>query len=168
MRKEVYERSAIVWTATAVQVAHTYWTACQRLLAERVWCTKFQSSLLNIYFRLNGFQPSLLLIYIRSTLHQSIAKKRFRFATTWQGGHDGGQYNIFIFSEEFTWKCFKLFLTTNMAAMTSGANQQSDVPPLRSARPSLAPSPNSTEITVLVCKQKPCVSAQELSCIMWT
>ena len=34
-------------------------------LAERVWCPKFQSSLLNIYFRLSGFRPSLLLIYFR-------------------------------------------------------------------------------------------------------
>ena len=34
-------------------------------LAERVWCTKIQSSLLNIYFRLCGFQFSLLLIYFR-------------------------------------------------------------------------------------------------------
>ena len=34
-------------------------------LIERVWCTKFQSSLLNIYFRLSGFQSSLLLIYFR-------------------------------------------------------------------------------------------------------
>ena len=33
--------------------------------AERVWCTKFQSSLLNIYFRFSKFQPSLLLIYFR-------------------------------------------------------------------------------------------------------
>ena len=32
-------------------------------LTERVWCTKSQSSLLNIYFRLSGFQSSLLLIY---------------------------------------------------------------------------------------------------------
>ena len=34
-----------------------------RGLAERAWCTKSQSSLLNIYFRLCGFQYSLLLIY---------------------------------------------------------------------------------------------------------
>jgi len=34
-------------------------------LAKSVWCTKFQSSLLNIYFRLSGFQISLLLIYFR-------------------------------------------------------------------------------------------------------
>ena len=34
-------------------------------LAEWVWCTKFQSSLLNIYFRFNGFQSSLLPIYFR-------------------------------------------------------------------------------------------------------
>ena len=33
-------------------------------LAERVWCTKFQS-LLNILFRLSGIQASLLLIYFR-------------------------------------------------------------------------------------------------------
>ena len=32
-------------------------------LAERVWCTKSQSLLLNIYFRLSGFQSSLLLIH---------------------------------------------------------------------------------------------------------
>ena len=34
-------------------------------LAERVWCTKSQSSLLNIYFRFSGFQSSLLLIHFR-------------------------------------------------------------------------------------------------------
>ena len=34
-------------------------------LAERVWYTKLQSSLLNIYFRLSRFQSSLLLIYFR-------------------------------------------------------------------------------------------------------
>ena len=34
-------------------------------LAESVWCTKFQSSLLNIYFRFSKFQPLLLLIYFR-------------------------------------------------------------------------------------------------------
>ena len=32
-------------------------------LAERVWWTRSQSSLLNIYFRLSGFQSSLLLIH---------------------------------------------------------------------------------------------------------
>ena len=60
-----------VWTATA-------WGGAKRSnnrsstsnttparLAGRVWCTKFQSSLLNIYFRLSGFQVSLLLIYFR-------------------------------------------------------------------------------------------------------
>ena len=35
----------------------------QGWLAERVWWTKSQSSLLNIYFRLGGFQSSLLLIH---------------------------------------------------------------------------------------------------------
>lgn len=34
-------------------------------LSERVWCTKSQSSPLNIYFHLNGFQSSLLLIHFR-------------------------------------------------------------------------------------------------------
>ena len=34
-------------------------------LADRVWCTKSQSSLLNIYFRLSGFQSSLRLIHFR-------------------------------------------------------------------------------------------------------
>ena len=33
-------------------------------LADKVWCTKFQSSFLNIYFRLNGFQASLLPILL--------------------------------------------------------------------------------------------------------
>ena len=34
-------------------------------LADRFWCTKFQSLLFIIYFRLKGFQASLLLIYFR-------------------------------------------------------------------------------------------------------
>ena len=34
-------------------------------LAERAWCSKPQSSLLNIYFRLGGFQSSPLLIHFR-------------------------------------------------------------------------------------------------------
>lgn len=53
------------------------------------------------------------------------------FATTWQGGHVGGQYNTILFRRN----CMKiefssqrretvLFLTTNMAAVTSRANQQ--------------------------------------------
>ena len=32
-------------------------------LAERVWCNQFQPSLLNFYFRISGFQSSLVLIY---------------------------------------------------------------------------------------------------------
>ena len=54
------------------------------------------------------------------------------FATTWQGGHVGGQYNR-IFSRRIYMKIgfssqrkeMLLFLTTNMAAVTSCANQQS-------------------------------------------
>ena len=53
------------------------------------------------------------------------------FATTWQGGQFGGQYNR-IFSlriymkEEFSSQRREmlLFLTINMAAVTSRANQQ--------------------------------------------
>ena len=45
------------------QVVHTY-------LAKRVWCTKFQSSLLNNYFRLSGFQSSLLPIHFRYVFEQ--------------------------------------------------------------------------------------------------
>ena len=50
----------------ASQVVHTHRTSCRPCLAERVWCThKFQSSLLNFYFRLSVFQSSLLPIYFR-------------------------------------------------------------------------------------------------------
>ena len=50
-----------------------------RRLAERVWWTKFESSLLNICSRLSGFQSSLLLTYFRDgpnrcSLHQSVAQ----------------------------------------------------------------------------------------------
>ena len=59
--------SAIVRTATTrgcTSRSHISNNVPARL-AERVWCTKFQSSLLNIYFRLSCFQSSLLLIYFR-------------------------------------------------------------------------------------------------------
>ena len=59
--------SDIVWTARAwggTSRSHTS-NIVPAKLAERVWCPKFQSSLLNIYFRLSGFHPSLLLIYFR-------------------------------------------------------------------------------------------------------
>ena len=53
------------------------------------------------------------------------------FATTWQGGHVGGQYNTILFRRicmkiEFSSQRREtvLFLTTNMAAVTSRANQQ--------------------------------------------
>ena len=46
------------------------------------------------------------------------------FATTWQGGHVGGQ-NKRIFPRRIYMKIeILLFLTTNMAAVTSRANQQ--------------------------------------------
>ena len=53
------------WPGEA-QVVYTHRTSCRRgRLTERVWCTKIQSSLLNIYFRLSGFQSSPLLIHFR-------------------------------------------------------------------------------------------------------
>ena len=60
--------SVIVSTAPAA------WTGTLRViytqnivlrLAERVWCTKSLSSILNVYFRLSGFQSSLLPICYR-------------------------------------------------------------------------------------------------------
>ena len=58
--------SVIVWTATTrASLSHTLNFKPARL-AERVWCTKFQSSLLNIYFRLFSYQAhSLLPMYFR-------------------------------------------------------------------------------------------------------
>ena len=54
-------------TATAqghysTSLSHTLNIALLRLV-ERVWCPKFQFSLLLIYFHQHGFQSSLLLIY---------------------------------------------------------------------------------------------------------
>ena len=46
------------------KVVHTSNIVPKRL-AERVWCSKSQSSLLIIYFRSSGFQSSLLLIHFR-------------------------------------------------------------------------------------------------------
>ena len=49
-----------------VQELHTHLTCIlPARLAERVWFTKFQSSLLNVYFRLSRFQSLLLLIYFQ-------------------------------------------------------------------------------------------------------
>lgn len=49
-----------------VQEVHTHLTCIlPARLAERVWFTKFQSSLLNVYFRLSRFQSLLLLIYFQ-------------------------------------------------------------------------------------------------------
>ena len=47
-------------------------------LAERVWCTWSQSSLLDIYFRFSRFQSSLLLIYFR------YGPKRTHLFTLWR------------------------------------------------------------------------------------
>ena len=70
----------IVWIAIArggTSRSHTLKILPARL-AERDWCTKFQSSLLKIYSRLSGFQASFLLIYFRDvpniTLRQNMAQ----------------------------------------------------------------------------------------------
>ena len=63
------------------QVVHTLTSnIVEERLAERVWFSYSQSSLLNIYFRLREFQSSFLLIYFRYgpitfTLHQNVADK---------------------------------------------------------------------------------------------
>ena len=59
--------AGIVWTVTAqgsTSPSHTLNIVPARL-TKRAWCTQFQSLILNIYFRLGGFQLSLLLIYFR-------------------------------------------------------------------------------------------------------
>ena len=55
-----------VWTATTQgsAIGHPAGAVTARLV-ERVWCTKFQSSLLNFHLRHSGFQPSLLPVYFR-------------------------------------------------------------------------------------------------------
>ena len=55
---------------TARSVFESLTKAMFALLAERVWCSKSQSSQLNIHFRLSGFQFSLPF-----TLHQSVTQK---------------------------------------------------------------------------------------------
>ena len=45
------------------------WNTVAERLADRAWCTKSQSSLLNINFRLSGFQSSLLLVHFRYGLN---------------------------------------------------------------------------------------------------
>ena len=55
---------------TATSRSLTSNTVTERL-ADRDWCTKSQSSLLNINFRLSGFQSSLLLVYFRYGLNTS-------------------------------------------------------------------------------------------------
>ena len=60
------------YTVLYEQQRHRTRTSCShpsnnvpQRLAERVWWTKSQSSLLNIYFRFSGFQPLLLSIHFR-------------------------------------------------------------------------------------------------------
>ena len=48
-------------------------------LAERAWCTQFQSSLRVIYFRLIGFQYSLLPIYFRDRPNRCL-----QYTKVWQ------------------------------------------------------------------------------------
>ena len=56
--------------------SHTSNIAPERL-AVRVWCTKSQSSLLNIYFHISGFSSSLLLIYRLPGPSQTMEPKPF-------------------------------------------------------------------------------------------
>ena len=58
-------RINIVWTVT-VRGGISHQTSCRR---SRGWCTKLQSSLPNIYFRIGGLQAWLMF-----TLHRSMAK----------------------------------------------------------------------------------------------
>ena len=57
------EPASTVWTEQyRTGTSHSLTTSIvPERLVERVWCTKSKSSLLNIFFRLSGFQPSLLL-----------------------------------------------------------------------------------------------------------
>ena len=52
-------------TGTSASRSHTSNDVPARL-AERVWCSKFQFSLLDVNFRLIAFQSSLLLFYLRN------------------------------------------------------------------------------------------------------
>ena len=58
--------SGIGWTETAQNLKQDVQTHphTERSI-ERVWWTKFQSSLLNIYFHLSGFRSSFLVIHFR-------------------------------------------------------------------------------------------------------
>ena len=60
-----------LWTATARNCNKSFTDIEHRngALADRDWCTKSQSSLLNINFRLSGFQSSFLLVYFRYGLN---------------------------------------------------------------------------------------------------
>ena len=70
-----------------VQEVHTHLTCIlPARLTERVWFTKFQSSLLNVYFRLSRFQSLLLLIYFQVgigvyTAAPKYGRKRIRYVT---------------------------------------------------------------------------------------
>ena len=81
------------------QVVHTNWTlsSCWSGWLRELWWTKSQSSLLNIYFRLSGLQPSLLLIHFRYcsdtcshfTLHH-------RTYTIWNAPFSRSAWRIFL------------------------------------------------------------------------
>ena len=61
----LYRRKALwygmVWTATTQNSRSHKSNIVPERLAEKVWWTKSQSSLVNIYFRLSGYQSSFLL-----------------------------------------------------------------------------------------------------------
>ena len=68
-------------TGTRRSWSHTSNTAPERL-AERVWWTKSQYSLLNIYFRLSGLQSSPLLTHFRHG-----PNTRSHYTNMWQRTH---------------------------------------------------------------------------------
>ena len=56
------------WNKSFAHIEHRAGVVCQEV-AKRGWWTKFQTSLLNIYFNLSGFQSSLLFNYFRYGSH---------------------------------------------------------------------------------------------------
>ena len=83
--------SGMVWTASAqtgTSRSHTSNIVPERLVG-RVWWTKSQASLLNIYFRLSGSQSPLLLIHFHYgpfTLHQSVVPDLLMWHSTFEIG----------------------------------------------------------------------------------
>ena len=64
-RQGRYEKPyGTVWTASGQSRSHAS-NIVQERLAERAWWTEAKASLMNICFRLSGFQASLQITYLR-------------------------------------------------------------------------------------------------------